>query len=187
MTASSGRKRPTRVERIVLTGFMGSGKSTTGRLVAEGLGWRFVDLDILIEERSGSTVPEIFARWGEERFRALEAEALAAALSEEKIVLALGGGAPESAASRALLENAPATEIIHLTAPFELLLERCAAQARDPQATARPNLADHSAARLRFERRGPLYSAVATLTVDCSTLTPAETAALILRELAREI
>ncbi len=71
---------------------MGAGKTTVGRRLAERLGWRFVDLDEWIEERAGSSVPEIFARRGEAAFRKLEAEATRELAGERRLVLAPGGG-----------------------------------------------------------------------------------------------
>ena len=85
------------VERIVLTGFMGSGKSTVGRRLAQRLGWRFVDLDSLIEQRDGRAVSRIFADSGEPAFRAMETDALTSSLRESRLVVALGGGALETA------------------------------------------------------------------------------------------
>lgn len=79
--------------RIYLTGFMGSGKSYTGKLLAEKLGLNFVDLDTKIEAAAGRTVSEIFATSGEEAFRKLEAEALRDNETEGAVV-ATGGGAP---------------------------------------------------------------------------------------------
>ena len=68
------------VDRIVLTGFMGSGKTSVGRVLAERLGWRFLDLDAEIERRNGRTVPQVFAESGESHFRHLETAALAGLL-----------------------------------------------------------------------------------------------------------
>jgi shikimate kinase len=79
---------------LVLVGFMASGKSTVGRELARRLGWRFVDLDDRVEALACATVPEIFRRWGEERFRDLEGQAGREALLEEHVVLATGGGWP---------------------------------------------------------------------------------------------
>jgi shikimate kinase len=88
--SDNDRERP-----IVLIGFMGTGKTTVGRLLAGRLGWRFVDLDRAIEEQAGVSIPEIFRTRGEPAFRQLEAEALERALGEGdgKTVLATGGGA----------------------------------------------------------------------------------------------
>ena len=78
---------------IFLIGFMGSGKTTVGALLAEHLGWSFVDLDDLIVRSAGLTVAEIFAREGEEGFRRRETEAVRAAASGQRSVVATGGGA----------------------------------------------------------------------------------------------
>ena len=117
------------LKRLVLTGFMGAGKSTVGRLLAERLGWEFLDLDVLVESRSGLTVSEIFSTRGEAHFRRLETQELAAALGRGNIVLALGGGAPESLTNRLLLEQTPATETVFLDASFATLFDRCMLQA----------------------------------------------------------
>src|ERR1700749_3713805 len=98
--------RPARAaSRIVLTGFMGSGKSTVGPLLAAELGWAFLDLDTEIERRTGLTVPQIFAEQGEAAFRKEETAALAAVLGRTRTVIALGGGAPETLGNRLLLEQ----------------------------------------------------------------------------------
>ncbi|MGH7483335.1 MAG: shikimate kinase [Longimicrobiales bacterium] len=82
--------RPLR--RIVLVGFMGAGKTTVGRILADRLGWRFVDLDQRIEELAGRTIAQIFENDGESTFRRLEAEATATLDAEGDVVLATGGG-----------------------------------------------------------------------------------------------
>ncbi|MDP3149249.1 MAG: shikimate kinase [Ignavibacteria bacterium] len=79
-------------ERIFLTGFMGSGKSTIGPILANVLGWNFSDLDKLIEHEVGDSVDNIFAARGESFFRSKESEVLKKAGTDSKIVLALGGG-----------------------------------------------------------------------------------------------
>jgi shikimate kinase len=79
---------------IFLIGFMASGKTTVGRLLAERLEWAFVDLDKLIEEGAGRTVADIFAAEGEAGFRKRETEAVLAAAQRRKTVVATGGGAP---------------------------------------------------------------------------------------------
>jgi len=85
---------PAQVRRIVLIGLMGAGKTTVGQLLAARLGWTFVDLDQRIEEKSGRTVPQIFAESGEEAFRRYERQLTAELASAERIVLAPGGGWP---------------------------------------------------------------------------------------------
>jgi shikimate kinase len=81
-----------RRDRIYLTGFMGSGKSTIGPILANTIGYRFVDIDRAIERSTGKTVNEIFREWGEERFRELEKETLATCARSVHHVISLGGG-----------------------------------------------------------------------------------------------
>ena len=75
---------PATLRRLVLTGFMGAGKTTVGRLLAQRLGWDFLDLDAHIERRAGLSVPAIFAAHGEAHFRRLESTALVSALGSEQ-------------------------------------------------------------------------------------------------------
>ncbi len=77
---------------IVLTGFMGSGKSTVGRLVAQKIGWPFVDADDEIVARAGMPIPQIFERDSEAGFRRLEREVCQALAERERVVIATGGG-----------------------------------------------------------------------------------------------
>jgi len=79
-------------DRIFLIGFMGCGKSTLGRLLADAMGYQFVDTDQLIEEKCGCSVAQIFAEKGENAFRQLEREMLEKLLKLQRIVVATGGG-----------------------------------------------------------------------------------------------
>lgn len=169
------------VDRIVLTGFMGSGKSTIGPLLAERLGWRFLDLDSEIERRDDRSVARIFAESGEPHFRKLEAAALAALLGRRRVVLALGGGAPEELGNRLLLEQTPRTAVVYLAAPFEALVDRCLKQ---PGAAERPVLADLAAAERRFKARRRIYERIAAHTVETTNLSVEQTAATVLEHLA---
>lgn len=81
------------IKIIVLVGPMGSGKSTVARIIGKKLGWRVCDLDLLITEKTGMTIPEIFARKGEAYFRRLERELLDEVLCGKELVVATGGGA----------------------------------------------------------------------------------------------
>ena len=161
---------PAHLRRLVLTGFMGAGKSTIGRLLAGRLSWNFLDLDAHLEARTGATVPQLFERHGEAHFRRLESSALASALGHDRTVLALGGGTPEELTNRLLLEQTPATFTIFLDAPFPTLFDRCMLQD-----VARPVLADPAAAQLRFQKRHPLYRRLANLTIDTANLTADQT------------
>ena len=131
---------------------MGAGKSTVGRLVADVMNWRFVDLDEMIERRAGATIAEIFERDGEAAFRRLEAQALEAAAADEPAVIATGGGVMASAPNRELMARSGST--IWLAPPFEVLMERLEAA----PAGVRPLLGDRADARRRYESRRRDYS-----------------------------
>ncbi len=111
---------------LALVGFMGAGKTTVGTALAERLGWRFADLDALIEKREGRSVPEIFEQDGEPRFRELELKALRQALVADAklLVIALGGGAFISEPVRELLRDRE-VPAVWLDAPAEELFRRC--------------------------------------------------------------
>jgi shikimate kinase len=80
--------------KVYIIGFMGSGKTTTGMKLAGLLGWPFTDLDRSIEEHTGLTIPQIFARHGESWFREVEAEVLLSFRPLTEIVISTGGGTP---------------------------------------------------------------------------------------------
>ncbi len=77
---------------LFLLGYMGAGKTTTGRLLAKQLKWDFIDLDTLIEERNKKSIPEIFQESGEAAFRKSEQEALYSIIGLKKVIIATGGG-----------------------------------------------------------------------------------------------
>lgn len=117
--------------RIVLIGFMGAGKTTVGRLLAQRLGWKFFDLDALIEEQEQRSIAAIFEESGEEAFRAIESAALKKLLqrSEDDCIIALGGGAFIQPGNRECLAQAGAITVL-LSAPVEELRRRCESQGR---------------------------------------------------------
>jgi shikimate kinase len=122
------RSEPTR--RIFLIGFMGAGKTSVGRALAARLGWKFIDLDNVIEAREQATVAAIFASRGEAEFRRAESAALKALLKNDagsgshNLVIALGGGTFAQPANRAELDRARAVTVL-LQAPLEELRRRC--------------------------------------------------------------
>jgi shikimate kinase len=169
---SIGPAGPVLPRRIVLTGFMGAGKSTVGRMLAARLGWPFLDIDSVIAAEQDRTVAQIFAHHGEPHFRSLEAETVARVLASDhehsRAVVALGGGAIETEAVRNLLLR-PGAIVIFLSAPLDELLARCGGGAETP---IRPLLAAAEPPQDRLARRLPHYRQ-AHLTVDTSGIPPA--------------
>ena len=100
---------------IALIGFMGAGKTTVGRLLAEKLGYDFVDTDDLIVARSGVPIADVFQRKGETFFRRLETEALFSLASRSRTVMAAGGGAPGQESNQAFFRNHAATFHLRVT------------------------------------------------------------------------
>ncbi|MGE5488342.1 MAG: shikimate kinase [bacterium] len=129
-----------RTPGIYLVGFMASGKTTIGRALADRLGWEFLDLDEAIEAEQQCTIAEIFDRFGEEHFRALETEAIRKQVRRVRtgkpVVMAVGGGAFTRDENYELLQENGVT--VWLDCPFELACRRVAANsdrplARDPE------------------------------------------------------
>ncbi len=109
---------------IYLLGFMGSGKSTIGSLLARQLGWPFIDLDTVIEAGQGASIREIFERSGEPFFRQLERAALTEVSKTEPAVIALGGGTFAQPPNVDFIrETGGAT--VWLDCPVEALRQRC--------------------------------------------------------------
>ena len=110
---------------IVLLGYMGSGKSLIGKKLAAVLNWEFTDLDALIEQKAGMSIPEIFEQQGEIKFRILESKVLQEFITQNPNgVLALGGGTPCYAGNMDRLVSAANTQTIYLKTQLETLVER---------------------------------------------------------------
>jgi shikimate kinase len=160
---------------ILLVGMMGAGKSTTGQLVADRLGWGYRDSDADVAAMTGLSVPELFAREGEAAFRRAEAEVLASACTEERpLVISVAGGAVLDPANRALIVKSGT--VIWLRARPETLGQRVG------DGAGRPLLGgDPTAAMTRLlAQRAPLYAELAGLVIDVDDLTPSEVADRIL-------
>ena len=156
-------ERPT---RVVLVGFMGSGKTSVGRVLARRLCYRFEDMDRRIEERTGRAVADIFREEGEEAFREMEREEAQALASLPGRVVATGGGAFTRPATRALLQEGALT--VWLRCDLERIL------ARVPADGSRPLAGNRDIMRALLADREPSYG-MADVTVE-ATGTPEEVA-----------
>ncbi len=146
---------------LVLVGPMGAGKTTVGQLLARRLGLPFLDSDQVLEARTGVSIATIFEIEGEQQFRAREAALIAELLSSDGAVLATGGGAIHSEATRELLAQSARVIYLHATPDTSYARVR---KSRD-----RPLLkVDDPLARLRalYAVRDPLYRSVAHLIVN---------------------
>lgn len=159
---------------------MGSGKTTVGPLIAAQLGWRFVDVDDVIEAEAGCTIAELFARHGEVAFRDREYATIARLSADDRLILALGGGAIERAETRELLLRSPGTLLVHLEVELATTLKRCSGTEH-----TRPILADQANLASRYARRLPLYR-TAHVSIVVDILTPAQTAEAVLRAASLE-
>jgi shikimate kinase len=157
---------------IVLTGFMGSGKSSVGRALATLLDWNFVDLDAEIEKVEGRKIRYIFANDGEPTFREIETARLRSVLATRPRprVLATGGGTYVQEHNAKLLRAAGAT-VVFLEASPETLLQRCCPKGSESSETIRPLARDRDAFMRLYEQRLPFYR-TADLTVNSENKQP---------------
>ena len=163
---------------IVLVGFMAAGKSTVGKLLADRLGWRFLDPDAEIVRSTGTSIAEIFRERGEAGFRELERRLTASLHSVAPAVLAPGGGWITNPGARAALP--PGAFLIWLRVSADEAVRRAQATGEE-----RPLLAGAdplAAARVLLAAREPLYAA-ADLTVDVERREPAD----VVREIIEAI
>jgi shikimate kinase len=163
----------------VLVGPPGSGKTSTGLVLAEALGVEFRDTDTDIEQVAGKPIPDIFVDDGEPHFRTLERAAVAAVLASFDGVLALGGGAVLAEETRAGLAG---HTVVFLSVELPDAIKRVGL------GQGRPLLAVNPRATLKHQlaQRRPVYESVATLTVATDGLTPEQVAAEILAALEKK-
>lgn len=154
---------------IVITGFMGTGKTTAARALADRLGWPLLDMDAEIERRAGRSIRAIFAEQGEPAFRQMERALVAELAAGSGMVIATGGGALVDEGSRERLLASAC--VVCLDAAPEVIEARLAGSSTRPLA---------GEWRERLAARQPAYSAI-PLHIDTSTLSPEAVAGEILR------
>lgn len=158
---------------IFLTGMMGSGKTTAGRVLAKKLGWRFADTDRMVERAEGMAVAKIFQGRGEAYFRKAESKALKSLLKKKRLVVATGGGMVLKASNRSFMKRHGA--VVFLELEPAAIARRLGKAGR----SARPLLAGGIKALAQIEKkRRPLYRK-AGIRVPAKA-SPSRVAALIL-------
>ncbi len=170
--------------KLVLIGYRATGKTTVARLLAEKLGWQWVDTDQLVQQRSGKTIAELFQQQGESGFRRLEHQALQQVLERpEPLVVAAGGGIVTEEENRQLLRR-QADWVVWLQAPVEVIAARL--QADPASAQTRPSLTGRSITEEVehvLGQRRVWYASCSQLAIDTGQQEPDEVAAEILRRL----
>lgn len=162
---------------MAIVGYMGSGKTTLGRLLARSLGREFVDLDRAISKRAGKEIPEIFAEHGEKTFRDLEHEALSDALDgETPCIVACGGGVVIRPENRALLRD---VTTVFLMEDTDVLYRRTRGPGRPLRAASREEF------ERRYAERLPSYREVADLEVEVDGRPPARVTEEVLECLSK--
>ncbi len=164
---------------IILVGFMGTGKTMTGRVLAERTGMELVDMDSLIEERQGKPIPEIFAQDGEAAFRVMERNLVKELSNRRSLIISTGGGIVLNPDNIADFEKSGL--VVCLQATPETIFQRLSKDA------SRPLLAGDKKEQIRalLEKRQPLYGAIAHR-IGTDGLTAEETAQPILELYALE-
>ena len=145
-------------EHILFVGFMGSGKTSVSRVIAKRAGLPLIDVDAYIEQSQGRSVKQIFADEGEQGFRRIETQAMAALAYEPKSVISCGGGACGSAVNRGILKALGT--VVYLKVPLQEAIGRIS----DP--STRPMLSGPRPVEEIYAERLPLYTSVADITVN---------------------
>ena len=164
---------------IALIGFMGTGKTAVGRLLAKKLGKKFIELDSLIEQQAGKSIPEIFQQDGEIAFRELEIEITKEIAGEKNAVIACGGGLVLNKINIDRLRNE--CIIVYLTASPRVILKRVSREEGNRPLLEVDNPALTILGLLRF--RKPFYERAADITVNTSKLSISAVAEQIIEKL----
>lgn len=160
--------------RIVLIGAPGSGKSTVGVALAAHLQWPFTDTDTLIELKESKKVIDLFVDNGEEYFRAVEFEALQEVLSEDSVVISLGGGAPISSKAQDVLQ-ASNSVIVFLDVSLATAAPRVGFNRDRPLLLGNPRAQWQALS----DQRRPIYEKLATQSIKVDDMTIDEIIAII--------
>jgi shikimate kinase len=164
---------------IALIGFMGTGKTAVGKVLAKKLGREFIELDYLIEQKAGKSIPEIFQQDGEIGFRELEIEAAKEVANKKNAVIACGGGVVLNKINIDRLRKE--CIIVYLTASPGIILKRTSDEKNERPLLAVSDRASQIKELLRF--RQPFYERAADIKIDTSKLSTESVAERILERL----
>jgi shikimate kinase len=171
---------------LSLIGYRATGKTTVAKLLAESLGWEWIDADVEIERFAGKNIAKIFSEDGEPAFRDWESRVIAELCTREKLVLATGGGAPMREENRNALRAAG--KVVWLTATAETIHARMTGDATTVE--RRPALTDRAPLDEIVQLlacREPIYRDTADLVIDTEKRSPAELVNEILQSFRLEI
>lgn len=157
---------------------MGSGKSSTGRVLSRRLGYRFIDMDAEIEAREGMSIVRIFAEKGESYFRRVESELLEELMHQQKVVVSCGGGVVELNHNRETLKKG--FYVVYLEVDFETAWKRIRSSSSRPKASG-----GKAATLALFEKRKPVYTGIADVRINAAERSPSLLADIIIRELKK--
>jgi len=149
-------------DNIVLIGFMGSGKTSVGKVLSRHMFKDFVDVDTIIEQEQGCSINELFEKQGEEHFRFLEQKCINELTQKKGQIIATGGGLPIYSSI------SPKSLIVFIDADFDVIMNRLPAKER----AKRPLLQDEARARGLFAERIDTYKDLATFRVDANQKIP---------------
>jgi shikimate kinase len=175
----SRKINPILMNNIYIVGFMGTGKSSTGQTIARRLKRRFLDMDELIEEQEGESIPDIFKEKGEPYFRSLEKKLLEEISRKDKQVISCGGGIVIDPDNIRLMKETGV--MVCLTSKPEVILERTSKFSHRPLLNVPDPLAK---IRALLSERKKFYGQ-ADITIDTSEISVAQTATQVLKSLPK--
>lgn len=171
--------------KIFLTGYMGSGKSSTGKTLATQLGYEFIDLDKFVEQEYKMTIPEIFSNKGEKEFRAMEHNALKKVIEKENTVVACGGGTPCYYNNMELMNNNGTT--VYLKLSVDSLVNRLmTAKEKRPLILNKDEKQLREFVSRQLEKREDIYHQ-AQYTVKAKDLNVNELASFVKEQIAEKV
>lgn len=168
------------MRNVILIGFMGTGKTSTGKMLAQKLGCAFIDMDVRIEEEAGMSIPEIFAKYGEAHFRQLEHELAVRLSNRRNAVISTGGGTVKDPENMVALQKSGT--IICLQADVDTVLERTSCRGTRPVLDKEDQGDRRQAVEKLLAERAALYEQ-ADFSVDTSDLSPLQVVEIIVKTL----